>query len=224
MAYYSKFGFHVSEEDSLSDYSIFNEVCSFIFHVEFREADSVEEELEITSISRRRFVMRREAFFDTPITTIHRMLSAVGVMPSYIDAVSQDMFSNIVTTANLPHNIIGARLVCFSLQLLGVNPYSDHQISEWNLMESVNQDTLMTVPATKSFIEALEEVEVENLDTTMTDCRVCLEEFLPASNCRDQDHKKVVCLPCSHLFHKDCIVQWLEKSHFCPLCRYAMPS
>ncbi|PRQ21590.1 putative transcription factor C2H2 family [Rosa chinensis] len=30
-------------------------------------------------------------------------------------------------------------------------------------------------------------------------------------------------LPCSHLYHGDCIVQRLDKNHMCPLCRCQMP-
>jgi hypothetical protein len=24
---------------------------------------------------------------------------------------------------------------------------------------------------------------------------------------------------CGHLYHRDCLLQWLESSHICPLCR-----
>lgn len=70
-----------------------------------------------------------------------------------------------------------------------------------------------TVPATKSSIEALEEVNLE------TDCCViCLEKLC------HEDHQKVLLrMPCSHIYHKTCIVRWLETSYLCPTCRYAVP-
>ena len=44
---------------------------------------------------------------------------------------------------------------------------------------------------------------------TNNDCSICLE------NINKDDYK----LNCNHIFHKNCISQWLIKSSNCPLCR-----
>jgi len=42
-------------------------------------------------------------------------------------------------------------------------------------------------------------------------CPVCQEE-IPVGGLAKK-------LPCGHLFHDDCLMQWLEKANSCPMCR-----
>ncbi|XVF09114.1 hypothetical protein REPUB_Repub07fG0063200 [Reevesia pubescens] len=70
--------------------------------------------------------------------------------------------------------------------------------------------------ASKEAIEALEKVKVEGNFTGTWRCVICLEEIL--------DGLKASRMPCSHVYHQDCIVSWLENSNLCPLCRFQMPT
>ncbi|KAG6767509.1 hypothetical protein POTOM_028714 [Populus tomentosa] len=70
------------------------------------------------------------------------------------------------------------------------------------------------IPATKSSIDALERV-VLDASTSARDCTVCMEEI--------DAGREAIRMPCSHVYHSDCIVKWLQTSHMCPLCRYHMP-
>ncbi len=44
-------------------------------------------------------------------------------------------------------------------------------------------------------------------------CAICLRDFVPA--------EKVCQLPChaTHVFHAECLHQWLSRNNFCPFCR-----
>ena len=48
---------------------------------------------------------------------------------------------------------------------------------------------------------------------SLTDCTICLEPFV-------KNESIVIELPCKHLFHRDCCVDWLVmRKGVCPICR-----
>ncbi|EOY01991.1 Zinc finger-like protein [Theobroma cacao] len=47
-------------------------------------------------------------------------------------------------------------------------------------------------------------------------CVICLEELKVGSEASR--------MPCSHIFHGDCLEEWLKQSHYCPVCRFEMPT
>ncbi|KAJ9456752.1 E3 ubiquitin-protein ligase RING1 [Diplonema papillatum] len=47
-------------------------------------------------------------------------------------------------------------------------------------------------------------------------CVVCLESLPPRFKAKK--------MPCGHLFHEECLLEWLGKSNTCPTCRHAIPS
>ncbi|KAA8519665.1 hypothetical protein F0562_013890 [Nyssa sinensis] len=83
------------------------------------------------------------------------------------------------------------------------------------IRESMEVSEFRPVPATKSSIQALEKTTLDDDSCSLTQCAICLEKFSVGL--------EIIRMPCSHIYHGDCIVQWLETSHLCPLCRFPMP-
>ncbi|XP_062028005.1 uncharacterized protein LOC133743937 [Rosa rugosa] len=90
-------------------------------------------------------------------------------------------------------------------------------------MEAMYSDVPKLIPATESSIEGLEKVRLDNLEDAVRQmpCTICMEgldHFDAAEEGTDHQHM-IACLPCSHTYHGDCIIQWLKTNYVCPLCR-----
>ncbi|KAG5581703.1 hypothetical protein H5410_052330 [Solanum commersonii] len=101
--------------------------------------------------------------------------------------------------------------VCVHVELQ-IDHYCDGRIL-LAFEESSSMDGM--VPASKSSIVLLESMEADERNSN-DECLVCLDEL--------GEETEVVRLPCSHMFHAECITKWLENSHYCPLCRFEMPT
>lgn len=75
-------------------------------------------------------------------------------------------------------------------------------------------------PASKEVIEKLETYDItqEVIDKIGNEnkCVVCRDELVLGS--------KGVNLSCSHYFHKECLLPWLNEHNSCPVCRYELPT
>ncbi|KAF3774577.1 E3 ubiquitin-protein ligase RING1-like [Nymphaea thermarum] len=73
-------------------------------------------------------------------------------------------------------------------------------------------------PASKAFVDSLPSVLLtqEDLDSSRNLCAVCKDDIS-----KDELVKR---LPCSHFYHDDCILPWLNLRNTCPVCRYQLPT
>lgn len=84
------------------------------------------------------------------------------------------------------------------------------------------QQTPQTVkppPASNRAIRTLPTVTVapeDLVDENNRECCICFESH----HLKD----RVVRLPCAHIYHPPCIVDWLKRSCTCPVCRYELPT
>lgn len=61
----------------------------------------------------------------------------------------------------------------------------------------------------KHIIKEIDHDEIEDLINDC--CSICLDKY-------DSD-KKIVKLRCNHIYHKECITEWIYNNNECPLCR-----
>ncbi|XVF44567.1 hypothetical protein PTKIN_Ptkin02bG0135300 [Pterospermum kingtungense] len=75
-----------------------------------------------------------------------------------------------------------------------------------------------TPPASKSAINSLPSVKItkDHLNSEFNQCAVCMDEFEEGTEAKQ--------MPCKHLYHKDCILPWLELHNSCPVCRHELPT
>jgi len=78
--------------------------------------------------------------------------------------------------------------------------------------------TRSTPPASVRAIRQLPNIRVapeDLVDPNNRECCICLEKICLSD--------KVTRLPCAHIFHQECIVDWLTCHHCtCPVCRYEL--
>lgn len=70
-------------------------------------------------------------------------------------------------------------------------------------------------PASNRALQTLPMVNVtadDLIEEANKECAVCLEEQKIGTLCCK--------LPCGHLYHKACLIEWLHKHCTCPVCRY----
>ncbi|CAN4090338.1 unnamed protein product [Withania somnifera] len=75
-----------------------------------------------------------------------------------------------------------------------------------------------TPPASKSAVEGLPDVKVDEelLSSELAQCAVCKDDFELGLDVKQ--------MPCKHVYHKDCILPWLELHNSCPVCRFELPT
>jgi len=105
----------------------------------------------------------------------------------------------------------------FSMQN-GPNPNGNQFRNIHDIMDQMFQqhNSRGTPPASTNYVDKLPRIIVdEKLVEEKLECSVCKDNF--------QFNDNALQLPCSHLYHQDCIEPWLKQHCSCPVCRYELP-
>lgn len=91
-----------------------------------------------------------------------------------------------------------------------IYPDDHYMIARNNQDENIRPQNLET----RNSFQNLERFKIEGgpkSESMM--CPICLGELLVGIEAIRLP------IPCSHVYHQECIIQWLNKSNTCPLCR-----
>ena len=72
-------------------------------------------------------------------------------------------------------------------------------------------------PTDEEILNELPETQIEDaskLDPEKRNCIICLEDF--------KNGDKAIILPCIHIFHNECIKNWLKTQNTCPICKFKL--
>ncbi|KAL7114666.1 hypothetical protein ACP275_04G136000 [Erythranthe tilingii] len=128
---------------------------------------------------------------------------------------------------NLADHVLATTLASVDIDILAEgrvldNIYLDVLVDNQHIVfgEINDEQFNCMVPAVDSSImSSLKRVAVDSDQNTS--CSICLEDLSPGG---DNDFEEALSMPCSHVYHDYCIKKWLSTSHYCPLCRFEMPT
>ena len=160
-------------------------------------------------------IRQRSTGFHT--STIIGMSMARCYVPLYL---YQDFFNPLPLESTPWFWLLMGWCAAQTLFLVGQNmggplfflPYSwRHSEKDWNWHPSKE-----ALAAMLSHTHDEEEAAVDPLSIPLGDCPICL---MPTS----WDDESVMVAPCHHVFHKECLLPWLDIKQICPSCRLPLP-
>jgi len=139
------------------------------------------------------------------------------------DAASAGMMNAGLRSGNPDDHLLQMAYLAGMREMHPLMGLYGQSIEERVMAESFNTQPYIAHPAPKEVIAMLLPLRYdkyvseskEELDEDKKECAICREDFT--------DMDLITELPkCTHIFHQDCCIQWLELQSTCPICRNVM--
>ena len=118
---------------------------------------------------------------------------------------------NNMNMNNMNMDMFGMNMMNNMFGMMGMNNIGQMM----NNMNDMNNNANNGVdPNILNNLEVTKIEDVSKLNEDNKKCIICLEEF--------KQGDEGIYLPCFHLFHKDCIREWLNAHDECPICKFKL--
>lgn len=119
------------------------------------------------------------------------------------DGVRRALLAQLLNRNRGNHSMSGSNRDLLRLSMMN----RDFNENDYEMLLQLDE-SVKNKGASKTLIESIPSTNLEKLENPLT-CCICLVDL--------EEGNEVRKLPCSHLFHKDCIDQWLIVNKTCPI-------
>ena len=92
-------------------------------------------------------------------------------------------------------------MTCFCLKSRAINNHDSDLDNSLNQENKINPKIISEIKKNT--------IKLENIKESI--CSICLDDF--------DSEKEIIFLDCKHIYHTECILEWINKDASCPLCR-----
>ena len=149
--------------------------------------------------------------------------SAIGITLDIIRAINNSIvrqirFAEEINRYTLAFQYLTNFLIEGNIRYLrNYNNYMNNVINQIMINDTNNNGN---PPASKIEIEKLKkgiinEAKLKEIGFENS-CSICKNKF--------KIGEEWLLMPCKHLFHENCLMQWITKRNSCPVCRYELPT
>ncbi|XP_009626395.1 E3 ubiquitin-protein ligase CIP8-like [Nicotiana tomentosiformis] len=191
--------------------------------VEFRKLPEQDQDNDEPDFSRLEITRKTEIFLERcnrmpynnlSLHSVTRMLDIMGVQVYDHEYMFYRMLLCADKIVNEPHNRNKKILPMKVFITIAVN-YSLEEPDDSFVLIHTNTVQFKAIPAGNKYVEGLEKVRIEETELGR-ECVICMEKMEVGSEARK--------MPCSHVYHGNCLMNWLVVKRVCPLCRFVLPS
>ena len=145
---------------------------------------------------------------------MNNLFSSMNMMMNNMNNMNHMLMRNVNNMNNMFTNNMNSM---FMNNMNNINNMLMNNIPNMNYMNNMNNMGNMNQGIEPSLLNNLNVTiikDVSRLDKEKDHCVICLGNF--------KNGDEVIYLPCLHVFHKDCLLEWFKGHNFCPICKFKM--